>query len=302
MKLDALVLAGNRRDYIPVGNRNKALLDIGGRPVIEYVIDALKSAGHIGDVYIVGPSEELSFLKHKYPDIVLFEQRETLAENILSSYESICPQRDRHILVTTSDIPFVHSSEIDAFITSSSFISYDVVLGIAGDSVLKKFLPSAGKPGIRNNCCYFRQGPVRLNNLFIMRYPPDALTGYASTIYRARYQKKLRNFSRLILDVLIKDPGRVRLVWTLLIMQGTLQADRFGLNRTARAIGRLLDISEAEVTASKTIGGGFKTVMMEFGGAVIDIDNEKSLIAARARFEEFRRISGEIPTEEKTSN
>jgi hypothetical protein len=290
-----LVLAGNRKDYIPVGNGNKALLEIGGRPVIEYVIEALEAAAHIGDVYIVGPVEDLSFLSNSHPDIVLLEQGDTLTENILSSYRRICPERDRHILVTASDMPFVRPSEIDAFIDLSAYASYDIVLGIVGESVLGRFLPYGDRPGIKNNCCYFKQGSVRLNNLFILRYPPDALTGYASTIYSARYQKKLRNFSRLMTDVLIKDPGKLRLIWTLLIMQATLQADRLGLYGAARSIGSLLDIKKAEATASRAIGAGFKTVMMEFGGAAMDIDNEESLNAARVRFEEYMRIADKVP-------
>jgi molybdopterin-guanine dinucleotide biosynthesis protein A len=293
--LDALILAGNRKDYIPVGNGNKALLEVGGRPVIEYVIEALEAAALIDGIYIVGPVEELSFLRNRHPDIVLIGQQDTLADNVLSSYEMICPEHDRHILVTTSDIPFIRPSEIDAFIDSSGYNSYDIVLGIAGEAVLSRFFPSGDRPGIKNNCCYLRQGPVRLNNLFIMRHPPDALIGYASTIYRVRYQKKLRNFLRLMTDVLIRNPGMLRLFWTLLIMQATLQADRLALYGAARAMGSLLDIKDAENTASRAIGARFKTMMMDHGGAAMDIDNEESLKAVRIRFEEFMRISNKGP-------
>lgn len=294
MKVDALILAGNRKGYMPVGQGNKALIDLMGRPVIDYVIETLETSRHIDNIYIVGPVAELSFLRERHPNVTFFQQGSNIVENVLSSYDRISPNRDRHILVTTSDIPFVRPSEVDGFISSSGYDAYDIVIGVASETALKRFSPINGKPGFITKCCHFKQGPVRLNNMFIMRYPPEALAEYTGILYSLRYQKKLSNFVRLMLQVVSKDPGKLRLIWTLIFMQATLQADRLGLAGVARAIGSLLDIRQAEATASRAMGVRLKTVLMDYGGAVMDIDNEDSLNTVRARFEEFMALSDEI--------
>jgi len=295
--MDALILAGTGKGYLPVATGNKALIEIMGRPIIEYVIDALRSAEHVGSIYVVGPLTELSFLAQRHQDVEFFQQGDSLVDNVLSSYEKICPELDRHILVTASDIPFVRPQEVDGFISSSAFRDYDVVLGVSNETALRRFYPSGGETGLKPACCYFRQGPIRLNNLFIMKYPTETLREYAGLLYSLRYQKRLMNFARLMLQVARKDPDRLRLIWTLIIMQVTLQADRMGLPVLARAIGKLLDIRKAEDTVSGTISARFRAVIMDYGGSVMDIDNEASLEAAQAMFHRFMSLADEPPSE-----
>lgn len=295
MILDALILAGDKKDYKAVGTINKALIEINGRPLIGYVIEALSAARNIGSIHVIGPLKELSWLKEEYPDIILFEQYPTLAENVLLSYQRICKDNDRHIFLTASDIPLLQPLEVDRFIEQSGFAGYDIIMGAAGEKSMSRFYPEKGKPGIRHACCYFRQGQLRLNNMFIMRHPPETLVEYTSILYSLRYQKKIRNFARLIYEVIKREPSRLRLIFTLLTMQATLQAERLGFYATARSIGRLLDIKRADETASRAIGARLKTVVMDYGGAVIDIDNKESLEAVRSRFQEFISISRDIP-------
>ena len=294
-KIDALILAGEGKGYIPVEGLNKALIDLRGRPVIEYVLQAMEGAELVGRIHLVGPLEKLGFLSAGHPRLRLFPQGRSLVENVLSSYESICPGHDRHILVITSDIPFVRPSEIDRFIRAALETDADIVLGLASRAAMSRFYPAEGRPGIRPACCHFRQGAARLNNMFLVRVPAAARTEYADIIYGLRYQKRPMNFARLILGVLGKDPGQLRLLWTLMMMQVTLQAHRLGLMPLARAWGRMVDIHDAEAAASRAAGASVKTLFMDSGGAVMDIDDKESLRAARERLGEFMSLADETP-------
>lgn len=298
--LDALILAGDQKDYKPVGPGNKALIELMGKPLISYVIDALKEAKHIGRIFVVGPPKHFTWLKEQHPDITLLDQSPTLTENVLVSYKHICGDNDRHIFVTTSDIPFLQPREVDGFIEQSGFTAYDIIMGAAGEKSLERFYPAGNKPGIRQSCCYFKQGPLRLNNMFIMRYPTEALAEYSGILYNLRYQKRLLNFARLILEVVRRKPARLKLALTLLGMQTTLQAERLGLYGTARTLGRMLDLRKADEAASRATGARLRTVVMEYGAAAIDIDNMESLEAIRERFQEFMSVSRDIPGAENS--
>lgn len=296
MKIDALILAGTGKGYIPVEGANKALLEINGRPIIEYVVQALKNAGSIGDIHIVGPVDELSFLLKSHGDrVTLHEQTGSLVDNVISSYDRICPSRDRHILVTTSDIPFIRPYEIDLLVSSSNYEAYDIVVGVGSAEALRRFAPDKGMPGMSMACCHFRQQSGRLNNMFILRPPREAIAEYASILYNLRYQKNIVNFLRLIVNVIIKDPGRLPLLWTLFKLQLTLQADRFALMGIAQAIGNHIDIRKAEMLASRAVKARVRIMFMDYGGAAIDIDNAQSLEVARTRYEEFTSLAEQRP-------
>mgnify|MGYP000544282929 CR=1 FL=1 len=72
--LDAIVLAGtdsNPRRMIQ--GQNKAFLEIGGRPLVREVVEALLAAESIGDVYVVGPRDRLDEALREGGAVVLLD-------------------------------------------------------------------------------------------------------------------------------------------------------------------------------------------------------------------------------------
>lgn len=54
--MNAVILAGdNQADLARINAANKALLNICGRPMIEYVVDALRNSSSVSSISIVGP-------------------------------------------------------------------------------------------------------------------------------------------------------------------------------------------------------------------------------------------------------
>ena len=71
MKAFILAAGVSRRLYPHTYNIPKCLLNVGGKPIIHYQLDALKSIGIVDVVMVVGYHRELliNHLKETYPEI-----------------------------------------------------------------------------------------------------------------------------------------------------------------------------------------------------------------------------------------
>ena len=93
-KFDAILVAGEGESSYKVYHEHKAFLEIKGKCVINYVIEALQRVDSIKDIYIVGLKDKLErTLKNAavdlhYPKTIhLVDQRANLYENIFHRSE-----------------------------------------------------------------------------------------------------------------------------------------------------------------------------------------------------------------------
>lgn len=124
MKVDAVILAGAPNDgQLQEANSEKweATIPIHGKPMVNYVIEALQSSNRIANILVVGPLELKSVIPQQVP---LVEAGETLTENIFRAIEAL--EQKNKVLLVTSDIPFVHSEAIDDFIERCADLDGDV--------------------------------------------------------------------------------------------------------------------------------------------------------------------------------
>lgn len=114
--MKALILAGAQEDS-PLGkvHPNKALVEIHGKVMIEYIIDALKELDFIDTIAVVGSKQSLSIIKSQVDIIV--EGGATITENILKGAEAF--PDEALILIITSDIPMITPEAIRDFVERS---------------------------------------------------------------------------------------------------------------------------------------------------------------------------------------
>lgn len=293
MGINALILAGDRTGYIPLDGRNKALLTLRGKTIIEYVISAVRKCTNVRNIFVVGPTKDLAFLNARVTSkrLMFIEQEDTLAANVLKSYDHICPLGDEHLMIMSSDIPFITPEEIDYFISNSAYEDYNIVMGFLTENALEKYYPDLDKPGIRMSLFYSIQAIGRLNNMFLYRPSASGSPELAGIIYRYRYQKRLSRYLGFLMNMMRSDVNRFSIFKTSLMFQAALQADHFGMYGLAHAIGEFIDLPRTEAIVSKALGLRFKTMFMDFGGAALDIDNEESLMTARLMFDEFMAMA-----------
>ena len=125
--LDAVVLAGtdgNPRRLI--AGRNKAFLEVGGKKLIRYVVDALLAADNIGRVFVVGPATDLlEVLEGHSGRVRVIAQRGKMLTNCwagieasedLHRHDTGVPLNQRPILFVSCDLPLVTARSVDDFI------------------------------------------------------------------------------------------------------------------------------------------------------------------------------------------
>ncbi|MDD4168993.1 MAG: NTP transferase domain-containing protein [Desulfotomaculaceae bacterium] len=124
--IDAVVLAGSLnngplRECSPA--RYEALIQIGSKVMVEYVVEALLKARQIRRVLVVGPVEELS---HILTDarIQLIGTAGDIMENIEAGLNQLTGEN--RVLLVTSDIPMLTTRSVDNFIELCGDMSSDL--------------------------------------------------------------------------------------------------------------------------------------------------------------------------------
>lgn len=114
--VDAVVLAGGDGAVIDPSVRIKGLVPVAGKPMVEWVVDALREADAVRGVAVVVPTAEgLGAWVDKVDKVVVSDRR--FADNIFAGVDSF--RTDRPTLVTTGDLPALTPQAIDDFVVRS---------------------------------------------------------------------------------------------------------------------------------------------------------------------------------------
>jgi len=114
MQVDAIILAGAKNDgklQTVSSCPYEALIHINGKPMLCYVVEALRKSPYIDRIVVVGFPE---FKQYLADDIILLECASSLVENVQIGMNYLQPKN--HVLVVTSDIPMVTQEAVDDFI------------------------------------------------------------------------------------------------------------------------------------------------------------------------------------------
>ncbi len=155
--LAAMVMAGGV-NTIPLyeGYRPgyKALVEIGGRPAIQYPLAALRRSRYVGEICVVGSQDHLADAVAD-PAIVFVPPGETLLGSIVAGL-----QRLRHhplVLATTADLPLITAEILDGFIDACTAapVAQDVNIYV---SVVPKGAFTGAYARVEKIMAHFRDG------------------------------------------------------------------------------------------------------------------------------------------------
>lgn len=224
--MKALVLAGQRnggRLYTVSAVSYEAEIPIGGRMMIDFVLDALLDHPLIDRVRVVGPLSSRPGVEYVTPG-------DTLWANVQRGMEAWDP--DEPVLVATCDIPLLTAAVVQDFIDQAP-ADGDIVYPVIPKSAVVRAFPDVARTYVR-----LREGVFTGGNLFLVR--PRA-------VVRAR-----ANAERLLAHR--KSPVRlardIGLGLLLKFVTGWL-----GLKEAERAASRLLDVEgRAMIFAAPEVG------------------------------------------------
>jgi len=247
--MDALILAGGTgAKEITAGNewQEEALIPVGDRIMVDFVVRALEDVPEISRIAVVGPQEQLQEYYQERDNLLLAPAGEDQLASLLQGLEVLKPQG--LLLVATGDIPLLTPQAVSDFLglakqRGSKDLYYPII---------EKKTAEAAYPGVKRTYIPLKEGTFTGGNLFLVR---------AEIILPA-----LEKGRRLV--ALRKNPlGLARVIgWDVII--------KFLLKR--------LDVGEVERRVSKLLnldGAGIVSAYPEIG---VDVDKPSDLELVRS--------------------
>jgi GTP:adenosylcobinamide-phosphate guanylyltransferase len=163
----AIVLAGSRpgRDAFAeqLGTDLKALIPVGGEPMVRRPVRALLDSGNVGQVIVLTQApDRIAAALPKDARLSVRRSEGTIAQTMLR----VCEQGDVDwpLLVTTADHALLDSATVDQVCSSAR--DADIAIGVVERGPLLKRLPDTRRTWLK-----FRGGAYTGANLFVLRSP-----------------------------------------------------------------------------------------------------------------------------------
>jgi GTP:adenosylcobinamide-phosphate guanylyltransferase len=146
--MDAIIIAGGIPQpqdplYRYSHGDSKALIDVAGKPMIQWVLDALGGAKQVDNVILVGlsPKNELSCNK---PIHYVSNQGRMLANVVAGVNKSLeLNKKNKYVLVVSSDIPTLKPEMVDWLVETSMETRDDLYYGVCPRGVMESRFPDS---------------------------------------------------------------------------------------------------------------------------------------------------------------
>jgi GTP:adenosylcobinamide-phosphate guanylyltransferase len=255
---DALVLAGGRPDpALPQGVPNKAFISLCGRPMVEFVLQALRAAASVNRILLVGPDPLPPGIAGH--DVAIGE-RGALLDNVAEGLAGA--GEGTPVLAAAADIPLLTPSVVDAFVEAASALDAECVYGVVRKEDVRRELP-----GVRKTYVRLRDGTFTGGSLMLL--DPGAFARARVAIAHAIRARK--------------QP------WTL--------ARMFGLRTLLGLLTGTLRIPELEQRAFLLTGIRARALICRTPEIALDVDTPEMLAAVGARLADRLGIAAAQPAQ-----
>ena len=146
--MDAVVTAGGIPQpdeplYAYTKGESKAMVDVAGKPMIQWTLDALSGAKNVDNVIITGLSPK-SNLTCKKPLHYLSNQGKMLDNLVAGVNKSLeLNPKNKHVLLVSSDIPALTTEMVDWLINTCMETSDDIYYGVCPREVMEARYPGS---------------------------------------------------------------------------------------------------------------------------------------------------------------
>ncbi len=206
--MDAIVLAGGVPDpdsplYPDTKGEAKAMLELGGKYMIQWVLDALDQADSIDGIVIVGCEDKKSEI-HSNKIITFKPSSEDIILNFQLGAKAILEHNPagKSVAVVSSDIPLITPEIVNWIINSSLPTNEDLYYCVVEQSKMEKRFPNSARSYVKLRDMNVCGGDLAVINMDLYKSRED----FWRTIFEARksylHQARLIGFDILILLLL----------------------------------------------------------------------------------------------------
>jgi len=242
----AVVLAGDRTKHDSLINHTKAgckaLIEIGGIPMVHRVLSALRQSRAVFKIVLSGPEAEEVAKDKPLSELVASDEiswRAPEASPSASAFHTMQSlEPDTPVLLTTADHPLLTREIVDAFSRQSLADDVDVTVGLAPHALITDAYPHIKKTVFR-----FSDGDFCACNLYAFLTPEGR---QAASFWRKVEQQRKKPL------VLVGLLG-----WWMVL--------RYRLG--------MLSLEEALAKLGKRMGLRMRAVILPYANAAIDVDS-----------------------------
>src|SRR5512133_418660 len=145
--MDVIILAGGASSDDALaeltGGRLKSLLEIAGRPMVQWVLDAVDNAPSVGTVVLIGIEDSAGLTCRK--PLVTLPDLGALMDNIqqgAKTLQELHPE-DTHVVSISADIPAINADIVEAMIKQFSPREVDIYYSVVEREVIEKRYPGS---------------------------------------------------------------------------------------------------------------------------------------------------------------
>lgn len=148
--MDAIVTAGGipqSRDplYAYSNGNSKALIDVAGKPMVQWVLDALSDSKKVENVIVIGLTAK-SGLTCKKPLLYVSNQGRMLANIVTGVKKSIeLNKKSEYVLIVSSDIPAIKGEMVDWLVKTAMETQDDIYYGVCPQEVMESRYPTSNR-------------------------------------------------------------------------------------------------------------------------------------------------------------
>ncbi len=146
--MDAIVTAGGIPQsgdplYAYSNGDSKALIDVAGRPMIQWILDALGNSKTVDNVIVIGLTAK-SGLTCKKPMHYISNQGRMLANVVAGVNKSIeLNKKTEYVLLVSSDIPALKGDMVDWLVNTAMETRDDIYYGVCPQEVMEARFPTS---------------------------------------------------------------------------------------------------------------------------------------------------------------
>lgn len=148
--MEAIILAGGIPQpddplYTYTQGKPKSLLDMAGKPMIQWILDALSGCRHVGNVLIVGLNEQADLVCSK--PMMQIPDRGSMLNNAragLDKVDQLNPEAEL-VLFVAADIPAITAEMVDWTVATAQESEHDLYYNVIERDVMESRYPQSNR-------------------------------------------------------------------------------------------------------------------------------------------------------------